>query len=250
MALIADVFDVIVKSKATGDVIGTTTLSEAGIEVSVQENEVRAGKGNALIATLHVSRDIQINLTDMQFRYDWLAAQLGQDIKTGAGVAYSMPKWYTVATESSNKVITLDNAPTNIDSLVIYDASGAKLVKTTDFTLSTNKVTILKAGIAAGTKVEVRTYTYATPANTQTIMIDNSVFAKGVEVILETVEIDSTENITARLQYQFTSAVPSGNFTVSTQSERNAASQTFNMKVVKPEDSTVVGQVVRIPVGA
>ncbi|MNH66531.1 hypothetical protein D3C73_185640 [compost metagenome] len=243
MALIADVFDVILKD-VTGDVIGTTTLQEAGIEFSVSENEVRAGKGNQLIGVLHVSRDININLTDVEFKYDWLAKQLGQTVVTGAGVAYAMPKWYKVATDA----IELDETPVSVNDIAIYDAKGIKLIPTTDFTLTGKTVEIIKLGIDDGDEVEVRTFKYATKPETQTIEIDNAVFGKGVTAVLETIEIDGDETVVAKIQYQFDNAVPTGNFSVNTQSERNATTQAFNLRVIKPKTSTVVGRVVRIPV--
>lgn len=244
MALIADVFDVTLIDTDTNDVIATTTLQEANIEVSVSENEVRAGKGNVLIATLKVSRDIAISLTDAEFKYDWLAKQLGQDVKTGAGIAYAAPKWYT-ASGTSTITITLDKTPKSEESLAIYKADGTK-VPDANITLSTNTVTFT-TGVTSGEEVEVRTYQYDSPAETQTIEFDSKVFAKGVKAILETVEIDGDETITHTLQYQFDSAVPDGNFTVNTASERNAATQSFNLKVLKPKTSTVVGRLLRFP---
>lgn len=244
MALIADVFDVTLIDTDTNDVIATTTLQEANIEVSVSENEVRAGKGNALLATLKVSRDITISLTDAEFKYEWLAKQLGQDVKTGAGIGYAAPKWYT-ATGTSTITITLDKTPKSKASLVIYDADGVK-VPDANYTLSTSTVTFT-TGVTAGEEVEVRTYQFDTPATTQTIEFDSKVFAKGFKAILETVEIDGDETITHVLQYQFDSALPDGNFSVNTASERNAATQAFNLRVLKPKNSSVVGRLLRFP---
>lgn len=248
MAVIADVFDVILID-TDGDTIGTTTLQEANIEVQVQENEVRGGKGNQLLGILHSDRDITINLTDVNFRYEWLAKQLGQDIKTGAGVAYAMPKWYTVVDNAGTKEFTLDETPSDAVSLAIYDEGGNKLTPTTDYTVSADKVTIIDATIAAGDAVEVRTYKYATDAQTQTIEIDNSVFAKGVTAILDTLEIDeSTETATHKIQYQFDNALPSGNFSINTASEKTASTQAFNLRVVKPKTSTKVGRMLRFAI--
>lgn len=241
MALVADVFDVILKD-SSGDVIGTTTLQGADLEFSVQENDVRAGKGNQLIGVLHVSRDININLTDVEFKYDWLAKQLGQTIKTGAGVAWAMPKIYTIEIDS----ITLDETPDKPENIAIYDSTGKKLSATTDYTVSGKEVTFVS--LNDGDEVEVRTYSYATSPETQTIEIDNSVFGKGVMAVLETIEIDGDETPVAKIQYQFDNAVPTGNFTISTASERNASTQAFNLRVLKPKKSTKVGRVVRIPI--
>lgn len=248
MPLIADVFDMLIIDNASGDVAGSTTLVNSNIAVDVPEQEVRSGKGNNLQAILHSGRDISIDCEDTSFRYDWLAKKLGKNVVTGAGVGYAMPQWYTVTTDASAKIITLKNAPTNIDTLVIYDALGVKLVKTTDYTLATNKVTILKAGILAGNEVEVRTYKYATPATTQSIEIDTTSFPSGCTLVLDTIEIDDDEKPLNQVQFIFPNAKMGGSFTLNTASERNAASQNTTFRIIKPKKSTVIGSIQRIPI--
>lgn len=243
MGLIADVFNVTLVDEVTDEVVATTTLQDASIDVKVTENEVRGGQGNPLIGTLHVSRDITISLTDAEFKYDWLARQLGQDVKTGAGVAYAAPKWYTIG---SGKTITLDNPPSTSSSIAIYDIDSKK-VASSDYSALAGVVTFSGTGLDVGDQVEVRTYTYATSAETQTIEFDSKVFAKGLKAILETVEIEGDETITHTLQYQFDSTVPDGNFQIQTKSDRNAATQAFGLKVIKPKTSTVVGRLLRFP---
>jgi hypothetical protein len=252
MAVIADIFEVILID-TNGDTIGTTSLQEGSIETQVQESDVRAGRGNSLRGVLHSDRDITISLTDVGFKYDWLAKQLGQDIVTGAGVAYSMPKFYDVVdidtvTTGNQPGVTLDKTPKSITTLVIFNESGVEI---TGFTLTTNKVDFTSAtpAVAVGDRVEARTYTYDTAAETQTIEINNSVFAKGVKAILETIEIDeSTETATHTLQWQFDNALPTGNFTINTSSAKEANTQEFSLRVVKPKTSDVVGRSLRIPV--
>jgi outer membrane lipoprotein-sorting protein len=245
MAFIADVFSVTLIDIATNDAIATTTLTDASIDVKVTENEIRGGSGNQLLGSLHVARDITISLTDIEFKYSWLSKQLGQDVKTGAGVAYAAPKYYTVVDNSGTLKITLDKTPSDANTLAIYDADGVK-ISSSAYTVSTSTVTFT-TGVVAGDSIEVRTYTYATSAETQTIEFDSAVFAKGMKAILETVEIDGNENITHTLQYQFDSTVPDGNFTIATKSDKTAASQAFGLKVIKPETTTVVGRLLRIP---
>lgn len=247
--LIADVFDVVLIDKTTRDVICTTTLQNADIEVSVTENDVRGGKGNTLLAVIHASRDINLNLTDAEFRYDWLAKQLGQNITTGAGVGYAMPVWDTVIDGGASvPKITLAETPvaTNSD-LAIHDSSG---VKVTGYSVTGASVDFTGAtpSIAIGDKVEVRTYKYDSVATTESIALDGSVFATGVEAILETLEIDSNEVAKYKLQYQFDNTIPSGNFSISTASERQASTQQFNLRVIKPETTDVVGRVLRMPI--
>jgi GDP-D-mannose dehydratase len=244
MAFIADVFNVTLIEEG-GDVIATTTLTDASIDVKVTENEIRGGQGSVLLGNLHVSRDITISLTDIEFKYEWLAKQLGQDVKTGTGTAYAAPKYYTVVDNAGTLKITLDKTPSDATTLAIYDADGVK-ISSSAYTVSTSTVTFT-TGVVGGDSVEVRTYTYETDPQTQTIEFDSAVFSKGMKAILETVEISGDEKIEFTLQYQFDSAVPDGNFTVATKSDRTAASQAFGLKVIKPKTSSVVGRLLRIP---
>lgn len=248
MAVIADVFEMVLIDD-DGDAIGTTTLQDGNIEVSVQENDVRGGRGNQLLGILHADRDISIATNDINFRYDWMAKQFGQDIVTGAGEAYATPKWYLAVDNTGTVEITLDQTPLATgNEMVIYNEDGARV---TGFTVTGNKVSFTAATptVAIGEDLEVRTYKYATPAETQEFAIDNSVFAKGVKAVLTTVEVnEESEEVTHYIQYEFTRAIPSGNFSVNTASERSAQAQAFNLRVVKPKSSTEVGYVRRIPV--
>lgn len=248
MAVIADVFDVILIDN-DGGVVGTTTLQDSNIETQVKEQEVRGGRGNQLYGTLHSDRDINISMNDIQFRFDWLAKQLGQDIKTGAGKAYATPKWYEVKDDGTGVAeIDLDNTPSAVNELAIYTEDGQRI---TGFTVTGKTVSFAGASptVNVGDEIEVRTYVYDTPPETQEIEIDNSVFAKGVKAILTTVEIDeSEEKVTHTVQYEFYKAIPTGNFTINTASERQAQAHAFNLRVVKPKASSVVGAIRRIPV--
>jgi hypothetical protein len=247
MTMIADIFDMLIIDNLTGEVAGSTTLVNSNIAVDVPEQEVRSGKGNGLQAILHSGRDISIDCEDTSFRYDWLARKLGKSITTGAGIAYSMPEWHVVVAEASTKTITLKETPVSIDSLVIHDSLGIKLIKTTDYTLTTNKVTLLKAGILAGHEVEVRTFKYTTPATTETITIDTTSFPSGCTLVLDTLEINDDETPLNKIQFNFPNATMGGSFTINTASERNAASQNTTFRIIKPKRSNVIGTVQRIP---
>jgi hypothetical protein len=251
MSFVADVFDAVLIDD-NGDVIASTTLQDSNIDVSVNEQEVRGGKGNQLLATLHSDRNIEVALTQTEFEYGWMAKQLGQDIVTGAGVGYAMPKFYTAAddpatTTTTEVEITLDKTPNSADpGLAIYNKSGKKI---TGFTVSGNTVDLSAAtpAVAVGDEVEVRTYRYDTDPATETITIDNSVFARGVKLVLNTLEIDESEAPLNEIQYQFDECNPTGNFTMNTSSDKSAYTQDFTLRVVKPKTTTEVGRILRIP---
>lgn len=251
MGFIADVFDCVIIDNTTGETAGSTTLSSSNISIEVQENEIRAGRGNTLQGVLHSSRDISVETEDVHFKYDWLARKVGQSITTGAGVGYATPKNYTV---SGTSTITLDNAPLTgaSDPIKIYDDAGVLMTKVASapaagqFSVSAAVVTF-NAGMNAKI-VEVRTYKYNTSASTQKIDIDTTTFAKGCTLVLETIEIDENEVPKFKVQWQFPVALPNGSFTLNTASERNAAAQSASFRIAKPATSNVVGTVLRIPI--
>lgn len=247
--LIAEVFDVILRDPVTKKTFALTTLSDAQIQSQVQSQDVVGGKGGQVIAVLHSTRNLSLQLTDVEINYDTLAAQLGQDIVTGANVAYAMPKSYTVSGGATPKV-TLDKPVSTVapdNELSIVNASG---VTVTGFTVSGSSVDFTTAtpAVASGDSVTVETYKYDTSATTESIQIDNAVFAKGLECILETDEIDENEVTTHKLQIQFTNALMDGNFTLNTQSAKQAVTNQTTLRILKPANSTVVGQILRIPV--
>jgi hypothetical protein len=246
MVLVADVFDVSLIDNSTGYVYASGTLTEGDIDFKVNANEVRAGKGNSLIGVIHSGRDITLTLTDAEVRDDWIAAQMGQDVLTGAGVAYAAPKFQTVADVSTKPTVTLGQTPIT-DTVKIYNANGEAV---TGFTVTDKAIDFTSAtpAVAVGDEVEIRTYQYATPATTQTIEIDNTKFAKDVTAILSTWEIDEdTEQPVNIIQYQFTNAKPDGNFSVQTKTERTAITQQMVLQVLKPKTSNVVGKYVKFP---
>jgi hypothetical protein len=249
MGIVADVFETVLLD-TNGLKFGSTSLTESSIDVSVQENDVRYGRGNQLAGILHSDRDITLNFTEGEFKYEWLAMQLGQDITTGAKTAYAMPKWYECVTKASTGIgFILDHKPLATGSgLKIFNSSGTEVVVTTGYTISGDDVTIV--GGVVGDRYEVRTYKYTTSASTQEIEIDNSVFGSGVQVVMETLEIDpDTEeepwqpfNIFLKNVYLLV------NLQSILLSDRKAQTNAFSLRVVKPSNSTVVGKMLRIPV--
>lgn len=244
--LIADVFDAVLIDNTSGDTIGTTTLQTGNIESTVEENEVRGGKGNPLIAILRSSRDVNITLEDVCFRYEWLAKQLGQNIVTGAGIGYAMPKWYEVVDEYDDLIITLDEEPLVEDSgLVIRDEDG-NIIDSDDYTVS-GAVVEFTSGVEEGDRVEVVTYRYATDAGTETVEINSTTFPGSATLILETLEIEDEVPL-AKIQYQFTNTMLGSNFTVNTTSAREASVKEIPARALKERYSDRIGRVLRIPI--
>ena len=187
MGLICDVFDVNLYTD-TGEMIASTTLQSADMKISVDEKEVRAGKGDALVAILHSARKVDISLAEIEFKWDWIANQLGQTATTAAVDVWAVPKFYTAAT-TTGVTITLDEAPKNDETDIrIYSKEGTLIANTT-YSIVAKTVTFA-SGVEAGDIVEVRGYIYSSAASASTILIDNTSFADGLKCILTTLQID------------------------------------------------------------
>lgn len=246
MSLIADIFDVLIVDD-TGEMLASSSLSSADINIQVNSTEVRAGRGDALIAVLHSGRQVDITLAEVEFKWDWLAKQLGQTATTGAVEIWALPKWYKAVDTSGTITITLDNEPIATNSgIKIYGSDGQAI---TTFTVSAKKVTFA-SGVNGGDAIEVRGYKYTSPATASEIIIDNISFADGVKCILETIEIDEDETQLSKVQYIFDEALFDGNINIQTKKERDAIVTNVALKAVKPRTSNTIGRVIKIPLGA
>lgn len=248
LGFLADVMDAIMIDESTGEAFAKTTLQTAGIDVMVGTTDVKAGRGNATVLSLHSGRDIEVNLSDVQFSTAFLAQQLGTEIKTGVGKAYARPQAYTViGDETAGFTIELPEAPLE---LYAYH-NGVKLDATTDYTIVDKLVTITKTGVKAGDVIDVRTYQYATSPETQTIEFSATKFPKAVKLVLDTIEINEKEEATHTIQVEFYNASPDGNFSINTASERAVNNQDMKLKIMRPScGGDKLGELKRIPIVA
>jgi len=252
MSLIADIFDIILQTD-TGDLIASTTLQSADLKIAVDSKEVRGGRGDALLAILHSKRDVDLSVSEITFKWDWIANQLGVTASTGATTAWATSKIYTCVDldgEAAGTAIgfTLDNTPLASSSgLKIFNATtGVEVALTSGYTISTADVTIV--GGVVGAKYEVRGYKYTTGATASSLDINNTSFADGCVCILETLEISEDETPLARIQIQLDECLPSGNFSISTKKEKDANVSNFDFRAIKPANSNSIGRMIRIPI--
>ncbi len=246
MSLVADVFDIQLVDDS-GNIIGTTTLESADLNITIDEQEVYGGKGHALLAVLHSARKVEITCAEMSFKWDWIANQLGQTASTAAVDLWAVPKFYTAVDNAGSIQITLDETPKNDEEdIAIYTDAGVLIADTT-YSIS-GKIVTFATGVTAGKVVEVRGYIYTSDATASTILIDNVSFADGVKAILTTIEIDEDESPLYTIQVQLDEVLPSGNFSITTQSQRNASVSNFTFKAIKPRTSDTIGKIVRVPI--
>jgi len=248
MSLIADVFTIQCQTD-TGSLIASTTLSSADVKISIDEKEIHGGSGDALIAILHSARKVEISVSEMLFKWDWIANQLGQTAATGATTAWALPKFYTAAT-TTGVTITISPKPlASASGIEIYKTSDGTLVPAANYSVvAATGVITFTTGVTAGDVLEVRGYKYTTAATASTITIDNTSFADGLVCVLTTIEIDTDETPLNHIQIQLDECLPSGNFDISTKSARDASVSNFTLKAIKPATATAIGRIIKTPI--
>ncbi len=233
--LVCQIFDALVIDTATNSIVAKDKLASADIEISQEAKEVIGGANSQVLATIGGKRSLSVKLSEPVFSFETLAAQLGQDIITGSGTAFAMPKGYIVNAE---KKITLDRVPID-KTLVFADPSITGTV-----TSESKEVTI--AGADEGDNVLLKTYQYVTPETSKTINIDAKKFATAKRLVLETPVFDLEENKVAVLQWDFAKVKADGSVSFQTKTESEATSNEINFTVLS--ENGIQGVIRWIPV--
>jgi hypothetical protein len=64
------------------------TLLDTSLEASLNANDIRAGRGNALVYTYYSTAELNVQISDAQWNLDLLAQNVGSDILTGNNVFF------------------------------------------------------------------------------------------------------------------------------------------------------------------
>lgn len=243
MALIADVFQVMLIDNVTKEEFATATLEDAGFEITSETVDVEGGGG--LVAVLHLPRKENITLKDVRFHFDILAKQLGADIVVGKGEAYAFPREYEV---SADKKFILERIPKNVEDLKLTDSSGVLLEADTDYTVSDAEVTIIKEDVKEKDIIKVGSYIFTTDEKTETIEVNNKKYPKGITCVLQTLEISEDEEPLNYIQITFDKCVFDGNISINTNTRRDASRHDINLKVLNKIGNDIAGRIMRIPI--
>ena len=162
--LLLSVADVTLIDNETKAEYATASLKSHNISQSVDTSEIRAGRKNAVIATLESNKTITVELEDVHANRDWLAIAMDAELaaKTNVDVRV-LPQKLKVDTDM--KIILAKEPKTFGDVKVLKD--GVELGKTQG---NSNKkeVTLSKEGkeveLNPGDVVTVMSYVYTATA--------------------------------------------------------------------------------------
>lgn len=177
---------------------GTTNLNSS-IEVSMQEQNVNAGKGNQLIYSYKYGRELAVTLEAANWDLRYLSANLGNDINVELSDYYKIGACVTI----NNGIGVLPVAPIGNVAVEIGDAFIEVVPTGSTIDLTTN-------GITDGT-VNV-TYKYQEMA--KSIIIDADTAPRVYTLILDAEKHNNKLGKVGAVQIEVPSYQPSGNFSI------------------------------------
>ncbi|MCR2050667.1 Ig-like domain-containing protein [Acetatifactor muris] len=179
---------------------GTTNLNTS-IEVSMQEQNVNAGKGNQLIYSYKYGRELAVNLEAANWDIRFIAMQTGSQITEGLDDVYKLAECVQV----TNGIGVLKSLP--IDDVAVELSNGLIITVTPESTT----IDLTKYGIE--NEVVKATYRYNRIAKSITIDSESSPFV--YELVLSADKHNNRLGKVGTVQVIIPSYQPSGNFTMS-----------------------------------
>lgn len=178
---------------------GTTNLN-ASIEVSMQEQNVNAGKGNKLFYSYKYGRELAVTLEAADWKTEFIAVQVGSKITEGLDDAYVMAKCITI----TDGIGVLPSTPISDISVELNDG--------TIVTVAAEETTIdlTKFGVENGT-VKV---TYQYKRVMKSVTIDAETSPSVYKLVLYADKHNNKLGKVGSVQIVIPSYQPSGNFTI------------------------------------
>ena len=245
--LLLSVADVTLIDNETKAEYATASLKSHNISQSVDTSEIRAGRKNAVIATLESNKTITVELEDVHANRDWLAIAMDSELaaKTNVDVRVLPQK---LKVEDGMK-ITLAKEPKN-DKDVKIMKDGVELEATVG---SSNKkeFTISQEGAGADLKtgdvVTVMSYVYSAKA-AEVMAIGGEGVGRSFAMYLEETVFNNDMAVIATKTTYFPRVVPESSFTMEGSSELAEQNMTYTFTVTKAEGEENLGYIYYVDV--
>ena len=195
----------------------------ASIEVSMQEQNVNAGKGNKLIYSYKYGREISVTLEAADWKLEFIACQTGSKIAEGLSDVYKIGECVQI----TNGIGVLPTMP--IGDVAIELSNGNIITVTpTDTTIDLKKYGVENEAVNV-------TYKYSRLAKSITIDAETSPFV--YELIMDADKHNNKTGKVGTIQIIIPSYQPSGNFTMNLTPDA-AASTNIDGKALAVEGDT------------
>ena len=220
----------------------TASLKSHNISQSVDTSEIRAGRKNAVVATLESNKTITVEIEDVHANRDWLAIAMDAELESKTSVDVRvLPQKLKVADDLT---IELSKAPKHSgDVQVLKD--GVKL----ETVIVGKKVTLSLPDEAEGTitlekgdVVTVMSYVYTAPA-ADVMAIGGEGVGRSFAMYMEESVFNNDMKVIATKTTYFPRVVPESSFTMEGSSELAEQNMTYNFTVSQAEGEENLGYI-------
>lgn len=222
------------------------TLESHELSATAESEEIKGGQGNEVIASIDKAKELTLKIVDVVARQDIEALKLGGQIKAVAEDvvdAFHMPKNYKVV-ESTGKKVTLEHAPKEGETVLIYNNKTKKAIESSKVQISGAEVTITDETISAGDTVWVSGYKYKAIATDKYSEISSTAFAPTLFCVIEVPLFNTDMEIIATKQYMFPRAKMDSAVTISGQSEKTKNTRETSLKILKDPSVDYLGRII------
>ena len=232
--LLLSVADVVLIDLKTNLEYATASLKSHNISQTVDTSEIRAGRKNAVIATLESNKTITVEIEDVHSNRDWLAIAMDADMAEATSVDVRvLPQKLTV---SDALTVTLPKVPKDPSKLTFVHPT-----KTVTVGSHTGAVITLD-GVAEGDVVEVASYvTLADAADIITLGGEGE--GRAFAMYLEESVFNNNMEVIATKTTFFPRVVPESSFSMSGSSELAEQNMTYTFTVAQAEGQDFLGKI-------
>ena len=239
---VADVTLIELTSGNEGAEYATASLKSHNISQTVDTSEIRAGRKNAVIATLESNKTITVEIEDVHANRDWLAIAMDGEMQTNQTVEVRvLPQKLTVQQDTGESAlyITLSKAPKLVSEISIIH-KGVTL-GSNDFSVDGVKVTITATAVHKDDVVEVMSYVHSATADV--ITVGGAGQGRAFAMYLEESVFNNDMKIIATKTTYFPRVVPESSFSMSGSSELAEQNMTYTFTVAQAEGQDYLGKI-------
>ena len=233
---VADVTLIELTSGNEGAEYATASLKSHNISQTVDTSEIRAGRKNAVIATLESNKTITVEIEDVHANREWLAIAMDGEMAKGQTVEVRvLPQKLTVGTDNK---IEIKKAPKGAETkITVINPDGTEQ----QVAVVDGKAEV-KSPAKAGDVVQVMSYLHEARADVITIGGSKGQGRAFAMYLEESVFNNDMQVIATKTTY-FPRVVPESSFSMSGSSELAEQNMTYTFTVAQAEGKDYLGQI-------
>ncbi|WP_252251346.1 hypothetical protein [Clostridium sp. VAP52] len=226
----------------------TATIKTNELNAKAEQIEVKSGNDNDVTYIIDKPKTLKFTIEDVIQDQNLLALKLGDGLK-GADVTvygFHMPKIYTITSDTSKLIITLDEIPKEGEEITFKNLKTGKEIESSKFKQDTSdkhKFEITEVGLIAGDTVEVGGFKFQGIATDKYFNLTSGSSVPELFSVIEVPLVKDDMSHVCNKQYILPRTKLSADVTQSSSSDPKEATTKHELTVLKPKDSKYLGHV-------